>query len=157
MTTFEILSISTSLFAVAVSGMAFIHGIVISKRQRGLQAQTEELQRLQIEAASRESKASQEACLNVHIARFNRSKSFVIANTGGGSAYNLRFELVDPPENPIPCDELTVFPWEELKPRQNVKILAAFHANSPSKFAVRLSWSDSSGDPREELFTVPRN
>jgi hypothetical protein len=81
----------------------------------------------------------------------------VITNTGGGSAYKLDFELINPPENPIPCGELNIFPWEELKPRQSIKLIAAFHANSPSKFRVGLLWNDASGNAQKELFTVPRN
>lgn len=162
MTLHELLTLITSIVALAISATSLIRSRKLAEDQSKLAAEqlaleriTAELSRLQIKNISEQDALRTKPRLNVAITKMSDSSHFVIANTGQGSAFELNLELLDCTDNPI-IDAAEKLPYPEMKPSSRVKLLAAMHMGSPSTYQVKLTWKEMSGEQKEEIFWVSR-
>lgn len=153
MSKFEILSLLISSLAVMISTVSLMRTRKLANEQLELEKVTAELSRLQIERIAEEKSNKSKPKFNVNLTKLGKSYSFYISNTGQGSAYNVNFELIDCEDSPLSLHDLQdKFPHQEIKPNSRVKLLAAIHMGSPTKYQVKLTWQNESGEKYEEMF-----
>lgn len=154
MSKYEILSLLISALAVLVSSVSLVRTRKIAKEQLELEKVTAELSRLQIESFNEEKFNKDKPIFAVTLTKLGKSYSFYISNTGQGSAYNVKFELVDCRDSPLCSDLKEKFPHPEMKPNSRVKLIAAIHMGSPMKYQARLSWQNKDGENFNETHWV---
>lgn len=113
------------------------------------------LAKLQIQELEEKKRLKDKPKLNVAISKLGKSSYFVVANTGGGSAYQLNVSLIDCNDNPL-LDASERLPHPELKPDSALKLLAAFDLDSALKYQVKLTWKNKSGKDEQDTFWVDK-
>ncbi|MAD45463.1 MAG: hypothetical protein CMI02_07715 [Oceanospirillaceae bacterium] len=156
MSNFETLTLLVSLLAVIISTISLVRTRKLAKEQLELERVTAELSRLQIQSLEEDRESKTKPKFNVTLSKLGKSSFFYISNTGEGTAYEVNFELVDCEDSPLTSDLSEKFPHPEMKPNSRVKLIAAMHLGSPSKYQVKLSWKNSSGENQSETFWVTR-
>lgn len=156
MSSFETLTLLVSLLAVIISTISLVRTRKLAKEQLELERVTAELSRLQIQSLEEDRESKTKPKFNVTLSKLGKSSFFYISNTGQGTAYEVNFELVDCEDSPLTSDLSEKFPHPEMKPNSRVKLIAAMHLGSPSKYQVKLSWKNSSGENQSETFWVTR-
>ena len=153
MSKFEVLSLIISILAAIISTISLVRTRELAKEQLELEKVTAELSRLQIESITEQKTEKTKPKFNVKLIKLGEIYKFFISNKGQGSAYNVNFELIDCEDSPLFDSELTeIFPYQEMKPSSEIKLLASLHMNSPSKYQSRISWEDKSGKKHDEIF-----
>ena len=156
MSNFETLTLLVSLLEVIISTISLVRTRKLAKEQLELERVTAELSRLQIQSLEEDRESKTKPKFNVTLSKLGKSSFFYISNTGEGTAYEVNFELVDCEDSPLTSDLSEKFPHPEMKPNSRVKLIAAMHLGSPSKYQVKLSWKNSSGENQSETFWVTR-
>lgn len=156
MSNFETLTLLVSVLAVVISTISLVRTRKLAKEQLELERVTAELSRLQIQSLEEDRESKTKPKFNVTLSKLGKSSFFYISNTGEGTAYEVNFELVDCEDSPLTSDLSEKFPHPEMKPNSRVKLIAAMHLGSPSKYQVKLSWKNSSGENQSEIFWVTR-
>jgi hypothetical protein len=156
MSIFETLTLLVSVLAVIISTISLVRTRQLAKEQLELERVTAELSRLQIQSLEEDRESKTKPKFNVTLSKLGKSSFFYISNTGEGTAYEVNFELVDCEDSPLTSDLSEKFPHPEMKPNSRVKLIAAMHLGSPSKYQVKLSWKNSSGESQSEIFWVTR-
>ncbi|MDO6775611.1 MULTISPECIES: hypothetical protein [unclassified Shewanella] len=154
MSKYEIISSLVSLLAIVVSSVSLIRTRKLAKEQLELERVTAELSKLQIESIELEKADKIKPKFNVSLTKLGKSYSFYISNTGQGSAFDVRFELVDCENSPLCSDVEEKFPHPEMKPNTRVKLIAAICLGSPLKYQAKITWKDLEKESHEELFWV---
>lgn len=156
MSNFETLTLLVSVLAVVISTISLVRTRKLAKEQLELERVTAELSRLQIQSLEEDRESKTKPKFNVTLSKLGKTSFFYISNTGEGTAYEVNFELVDCEDSPLTSDLSEKFPHPEMKPNSRVKLIAAMHLGSPSKYQVKLSWKNSSGENQSEIFWVTR-
>lgn len=156
MSNFETLTLLVSVLAVIISTISLARTRKLAKEQLELERVTAELSRLQIQSLEEDRESKTKPKFNVTLSKLGKSSFFYISNTGEGTAYEVNFELVDCEDSPLKSDLSEKFPHPEMKPNSRVKLIAAMHLGSPSKYQVKLSWENFSGESQSEMFWVTR-
>lgn len=151
---FLTLLVSVGALLVSLASMRWTHKI--SKEQLEIERVTAQLSTRQLQVLEEEQKAKNMPKFQVTISKLGKSSCFYIVNIGEGSAYDVNFELIDCESSPLVSDYYEKFPHPEMKPQSRVKLLAAFHMQSPLKYQVRLSWKDEFGAQQEESFWITK-
>lgn len=155
MSKFEIITTLISLLAITISSVSLIRTRKIAKEQLELEKVTAKLSQLQIENLAEEKENKNKPNLNVTLSKLGKSYYFYITNTGQGSAYNVAFELIDCDDSPLISNDLAdKFPHPIMKNNSRIRLIAAIHMQSPSKYQVKLSREDSEQNQNEEVFWV---
>ncbi|MBO9491823.1 hypothetical protein J7384_15795 [Endozoicomonas sp. G2_1] len=155
MSKFEVISTLVSILAIIISSVSLVRTRKLAKEQLDLEKITAKLSQLQIENLAEEKANKKKPNFNVTLSKLGKSYYFYISNTGQGSAYNLKFELVDCDDSPLISSELEdKFPHPEMKNNSRIKLNAAIHLSSPRKYQVKLSWEDSNQIACDEVFWV---
>jgi len=143
-------------FIMPLCGFARIHtqGVFV-KEQLELEKITAQLSQLQIDKLAEEKANKNKPNFNVTLSKLGKSYYFYISNTGQGTAFDLNFELIDCKDIPLIPSELDdKFPHPEMKNNSRIKLIAAIHMQSPTKYQVKLSWKDSDENQLNEVFWV---
>lgn len=154
MNKYEILTILISLLAVTVSVISLVRTRKTEQKQQEHQEIINKLSLLQIKNIEEENKAKTKPIFQVTLSKDVKDYFFYIENTGEGSAYDVNFELVDCPENPLVQDYTKKFPCTEMKPNSSKKLLVGFNSDSSLTYKVRLSWKNISGELCSKMFIV---
>lgn len=155
MSQFEIISTLVSVLAIIISSISLVRTRKLAKEQLELEKITANLSQLQIENLAEEKANKNKPNFNVTLSKLGKSYYFYISNTGQGSAYNVKFELVNCEDSPLISSELEdMFPHPEMKNNSRIKLIAAIHMSSPRKYQVKLSWEDSNKNQCDEVFWV---
>lgn len=152
MTNFEIISLCISILAVIISTISLIRTRKIAVEQLELEKITANLSKLQIEGLEKENLKKTKPKFKVNITKLGSSYYFYIHNAGEGNAYDVHFELIDCQDSPLTRELEEKFPYKDMKPGTRVKLVAAFHAQSPRKYEVKLTWKEESGNIESETF-----
>lgn len=138
--------------ALLLSGYATWITLKFNKRQQFLIDSQEKLNNLLLEKESNEAENSKKADLGASFIKLGSSKyRLKIWNKGTACATHVRIEF--PEENNIlmqsEIDEK--FPLETLETYQSVELVAVVHMGTKRKHAIRLIWSDASGENNEKV------
>lgn len=149
--------ICISILAIIISTVALIRSNKVAQEQLKLERVTAELSKKQLELLQAEEASKAKPKLNVTIQQLGQNNCFYITNRGSVNIYNVNFELIDlqPRDHPL-LDAHEKLPHKELRAESVLKLRAVFHIGSPSKYEVKLSWTDEQGNPFEELFYPTR-
>ena len=155
MTALEIISTIVSVLAIIIS----FRSMIITRRQGDRLLKYEEthakLSQLSIEKIEVEKIIAMKAKIKVDIVDLDSLRYFYIHNKGQGTARQLMFELVGDNDTLLP-DFNGIFPYEELKPNERIKVRMVKHDHNPLKYKVRLKWQDENNQEQVEDFTVIR-
>lgn len=166
MTTNEILTLLVSLVSAVMAVTSLIRSrkteaaqlrlseeqLRLAEKQVQLDEITASLAAKQIEQIEEEDRQKQEPRFHVDLTKLGKSYNFLIANRGGGTAYNVNVELVDCRDSPLVGGNKLPIP--ELRADSRIKLLAAIHLGSPETYVVRLTWEDSTGNNHSDDFHV---
>lgn len=147
--------ICISIIAVIISTVALVRSRKIAQEQLRLEKITAELSKKQLELLQIEEISKTKPKLNVTVQPLGKNHCFYITNTGNVDIYHLNFEIINDQDKPL-YDAHDKLPLKELRANSVLKLRAAFHFGSPSKYEVKLSWQDEHGNSFEELFYPTR-
>lgn len=138
--------------ALMLSGYATWITLKFNKRQQSLIESQEKLNNLLLEKESNEVKNSKKADLGASFIKLGSNKyRLKIWNKGTACATHVRIEF--PEENNVlmqsEIDEK--FPLETLETYQSVELIADVHMGTKRKHAIRLIWSDASGENHKKV------
>lgn len=166
MTTNEVLTLFVSLVSVVIAVTSLARArktaadqlrlaqehLRLSEKQVELDEIAASLAAKQIQQIEEEYLQKRQPRFHVDLAKLGKSYHFLIANRGGGTAFNLNAEVVDCHDSPlVGGDKL---PAPELRADSRLKLLAAIHLGSPQTYLVRLTWEDSDGNSNTDDFHV---
>ena len=147
----QFLTLSASLLSIVIATISLIRTRKVAAEQLELRRITARLNEKQIERIDADAKQRALPKLTVALTKLGKSRKFIIANRGEASAFDLNFSIVDCSDNPTSSSEIAdKFPYTELRPGQQVKLIAAIHMQSPRKYHVVLAYNDSSGETHSE-------
>ena len=152
MSKYEILSTLLSLLAIFVSTVSLARTRNLAREQLELEKVTAELSRLQIENIEQEKADKTRPKFSVTLSKLGKSYYFYITNTGQGTAYDVNFELVNCEDSPLTGDALKKLPHPEMRPSSRVKLVAAIHMQSPSKYQAKVTWKDFQHKSHDETY-----
>lgn len=154
---YEIVSLCLSGGAILISLISMRWTHKISKEQLELERITAELSTRQLQALEDELKNKTTPKFQVTISKFGKDDFFYIVNIGEATAHDVNFEIIDCNYNPLISDDFhEKFPCPEMKSQSKIKLFAAFGLGSPSRYQVKISWENTSGDSQNEIFWVTR-
>ena len=154
MTLVDYLTLSISLISVVIAVTSLVRTRRLAAEQLELERVTAELSAKQIAQIDAEERQRQRPDFRVDLTKLGNDHYFLVANRGDGSAFDLRFELVNCERSPLYDDFVRMFPYAELKAESRVKVPAAIHLGSPGEYTVRLTWKERDGSEKSEDFTV---
>jgi hypothetical protein len=153
MTYYEALSLLASTISVIIAATLLVRTRRLTEEQLKLAKLTEELSKKQIVQLDLQEKAKGLPKIHADIVQLGRDYAFIIANRGEGSAFDLNFELVDCPDSPLLERNLKDnFPHPELRSQARIKLCAAIHMGSPTKYIARISWHSADRTSYSEDF-----
>ena len=142
MTGNEVLALCVPLIAAIIAVTSLVRRRKVAQEQLKHERKSAELAREQLSQLKEKQRQQPLPKLRVDFTKLGKSYCFLIANRGEGSAFSLNFELVDCPDSPVVGDLKEKFPHPELRSQSRLKVLAAIHHGSPTKYHVRLTWLD---------------
>lgn len=147
MTLYESLTLLIAVISAIIAVTSLVRTRRLAEEQVRLGKVTEELTRKQIAQIESQEIEKKSPKLSVDLVKVGKDYSFIVANRGQGSAFDLDLELVDCADSPLLGRQLEDnFPHPELRSENRIKLLAAIHMGSPTKYIARLSWKDSEGE-----------
>lgn len=182
MNTYELLTLLSSLVAVAISATSLVRSRNVATEQARLgteqlklaeeqlklnQKLAEEQSRLnevtaklssyQIKELEEQEQLKRKPAINVRFSKLGKMAELVIANRGQASAYDVDVELVDCKDEDNPLMRTgQLLPHPEIRPTSVLKIPAAFHIGSPLTYQVKVTWKDAGGE-QSDTFWVNSN
>lgn len=180
MSTYDILTLITSILAIAVSTTSLVRSRTVAAEQGRLAREqlnlaaeqfelnkklaeeqlkinevTAQLTSYQLKEIEEQERLKTTPNLNVRFSKLGNRSDLVIANTGQGSAYNVDVELIDCKDSPL-INAAQILPHPEIRPNSVLKIMAAFHMGSPQRYQIKVTWKDSGGE-QSYIFWVNAN
>ena len=149
MTTVEILTLVCSLVSLVIAAVSLIRTRKVAVEQLRLDRITADLAQKQLEQIEQQEGMNKLPSLTVTMGKLGKKWNLVIANRGTGSARNLDFELIDCHDNPF-FNAGSKLPHPDLRAGQRIKLGAAIHMQSPSKYHLRITYNDLDGGSHSE-------
>jgi hypothetical protein len=154
---FELLSLIISLLAAALSAIALIWSRRTATKQLELQQQQADFARFQHKVLAREQQAQARADLRATFTKQGRHFKFRLTNEGPSTARYIRIAGIngDACPDPFIASEFDrVVPIPELRPGQDVWLIAAIHMGTALPVPLLLTWSDESADNQQQELRV---
>lgn len=156
MTTYETLSLLTSLLAIVVAAYALFRTHRIGLSQLDLQSKQAKLAEYQHKLLVREQEVRAKADLRASYVPYGRNgHKLMLINVGGVSARNIRIADLEGNPHPEPLirsEAEAIFPVAELRAGESVTVIAAIVMETVLPTPLIVTWDDDVGrDQQREL------
>lgn len=138
--------------ALLLSGYATWVTLKFNDRQKSLIESQEKLNNLLLEKEAVETENSKKADLGASFIKLGSSKyRLKIWNKGTACATHVRIEFPEDNDVLMQSEIDEKFPLETLETYQSVELIAVVYMGTKRKHAIRLIWSDASGENNEKV------
>ena len=151
----EWISLYIALLAVIISTISLIRTGKLGREQLKLQRISAKLTERELELIERSEIEKDLPKISVEMLKYDTSYKFLVKNIGSGTAFNLRFDIIETKGACLLLPTLnSKFPHQELKSGETIRLNAIADAGIPIKYLVQLSWKNSKGVECSETYHV---
>lgn len=140
--------------AVVLSILSYRDSRKANKVQDRLNEVEEKLKKYELEEKEKEREEATKACIEARIMNISKDKYILkVWNSGKATAYNVDFIIPEEVEDMIWRDKV---PYEFLESGKNFEEHVLVHMDTPNKFKITTTWTDSKGvsNSKEQIVTI---